>query len=96
MGCQKAIVKQIVEKGGDYLLALKGNQSNLADEVEAVFSAADGAGYEGYAVDYYETEECNHGRHEIRCYWSLGNQNGLHWPRQDHVWCVILMRLPCP
>ena len=71
MGCQKAIAKQIVEQGGDYLLALKGNQSNLADEVEAVFSAADGAGYAGYAVDYYETEERNHGRHEIRRYWSL-------------------------
>lgn len=71
MGCQKAIAKQIVEQGGDYLLALKGNQSNLADEVEAVFSVADGVGYEGYAVDYYETEERNHGRHEIRRYWSL-------------------------
>jgi predicted transposase YbfD/YdcC len=77
MGCQKAIAKQIVEQGGDYLLALKGNQSNLADEVEAVFSAADRVGYEGYAVDYYETEERNHGRHEIRRYWSLASKDLL-------------------
>jgi predicted transposase YbfD/YdcC len=77
MGCQKAIARQIIEQGGDYLLALKGNQSNLADEVEALFSAADGVGYEGYSVDYYETEERNHGRHEIRRYWSLASKDLL-------------------
>jgi len=71
MGCQKAIAKQIIDQGGDYLLALKGNQSKLADEVEAVFNQADGVGYKGYAVDYHETKERNHGRGEIRRYWSL-------------------------
>ena len=50
---------------------------NLADELEAVFSAADRVGYEGYAVDYYETEERNHGRHEIRRYWSLASEDLL-------------------
>ena len=29
MGCQKAIAEQIVEQGGDYVLALKGNQETL-------------------------------------------------------------------
>jgi predicted transposase YbfD/YdcC len=71
MGCQKAIAKQIVEQGGDYLLALKGNQSKLAEEVEAVFDQADSVNYEGYAVDFQKTEERNHGRQEIRRYWSM-------------------------
>lgn len=31
MGCQKAIAEKIIERGGDYALALKGNQSKLAD-----------------------------------------------------------------
>jgi hypothetical protein len=35
---------------GDYLLALKGNQSKLAEEVEAVFDEADSVNYEGYAL----------------------------------------------
>src|SRR5271165_7100345 len=34
MGCQKEIAAKIVEKGGDYVLALKGNQENLAKDVE--------------------------------------------------------------
>jgi len=89
MGCQKAIAKQIIDQGGDYLLALKGNQSKLADEVEAVFSAAERVGYKGYAVDYYERKERNHGRYEIRRYWSLASEgllvNGRPWANLNMI-----------
>jgi len=37
MGCQVKIAKLIREKEGDYLMGLKGNQSTLRDETEAVF-----------------------------------------------------------
>lgn len=37
MGCQKNIAAKIVDKGGDYLLAVKGNQPSLQDRVEATF-----------------------------------------------------------
>ncbi len=40
MGCQVGIAKLIRAQQGDYLLGLKGNQSTLKDETEAVFSAA--------------------------------------------------------
>ena len=33
MGTQRAIAKQIIEKGGDYVLALKGNQGTLNEDV---------------------------------------------------------------
>ncbi|MGI2856516.1 ISAs1 family transposase, partial [Shewanella algae] len=33
MGCQTNIAEKIVESGGDYLLALKGNQKELHDAV---------------------------------------------------------------
>ena len=56
MGCQKKIATQIIEGEGDYVLALKGNQSSLSEQVEAVFEQANEAGYEGYDVDYYETK----------------------------------------
>jgi predicted transposase YbfD/YdcC len=32
MGCQKEIAKKIVDKGEDYVLALKGNQTSLHGE----------------------------------------------------------------
>ncbi len=71
MGCQKKIAKQIVGQGGDYLLALKGNQSKLAEEVEAVFCEADRVGFKGFPVDFHDTKDRNHGREEVRRYWSL-------------------------
>ena len=37
MGCQKDLAEQIVEAGADYILALKGNQSTLKQQVEGAF-----------------------------------------------------------
>src|SRR5262249_30424684 len=37
MGCQKEIAAKIVEKGADYVLALKGNQGSLKEDVELFF-----------------------------------------------------------
>ena len=71
MGCQKAIAEQIVARGGDYLLALKGNQGKLAEAVEELFTDADAADYAGWPVDFYETCERGHGRRERRRYWTL-------------------------
>ncbi len=38
MGTQKAIAAQIVEKGADYVLASKGNQASLHDDVRLIFA----------------------------------------------------------
>ena len=40
MGCQKEIAEQIIDGGGDYLLALKGNQKELHDAVRKALSGA--------------------------------------------------------
>jgi hypothetical protein len=41
MGCQTKIAEQIINQGGDYVLALKGNQETLAAAVEEAFIDAD-------------------------------------------------------
>ena len=38
MGCQVEIAKQIKSQGGDFLFGLKGNQTKLREETEAVFA----------------------------------------------------------
>ena len=40
MGCQKDIVKQITEQGGDYVISLKLNQKSLYEKVEELFQNA--------------------------------------------------------
>src|SRR5438128_3145422 len=48
IGCQKAIAKQIVDGGGDYVLVVKGNQPGLLSDIQqTVEKALDGALPEG-------------------------------------------------
>ena len=88
MGCQKKIAQQIIDREGDYVLALKGNQGLLAEEVEEAFIDADAADYQGLDTDFYETHERGHGRVEQRRYWTLGNTDSL---TQAALWAGLNM-----
>jgi predicted transposase YbfD/YdcC len=71
MGCQRAIARQIVEQGGDYVLALKGNQGTLAADVALMFTEGRATGFAGIAHDMHTTTEKDHGRLEIRRHWTI-------------------------
>ena len=73
MDCQKAIAEKIVERSGDYVLALKGNQRTLCEQVEEAFIDADARDYDGVRSDYFETVERGLGRSETRRYWTPGD-----------------------
>ena len=77
MGCQTKIAEQIIRQGGDYVLALKGNQETLAAEVEEAFIDADAKNYVGFDSEYLETVERDHGRLETRRYRTLGDLSGV-------------------
>ena len=66
MGCQKEIAKQIIAKKADYLLALKGNQGSLHDDVTSFFSIAKDENFKHIEHDFYEENDAGHGRIEIR------------------------------
>lgn len=65
-GTQTAIADKIVSKGGDYLLAVKGNQPSLHDALIEHFCNADN---EHNSFDFFETQDHGHGRDEIRRAW---------------------------
>ena len=69
MGCQRAIAAKIIESKADYLLALKGNQESLADEVNNYFIQAEAVDFQGVYHVYYQFEEKNCGREEVREVW---------------------------
>lgn len=83
MGCQKSIADKIVEKGADYLLALKANHPTLYTLVESYFDTASDQEFVGYAIDFAETEDRNHGRLEFRRCWVEADLSWLdhkaHW-----------------
>ncbi len=74
-GCQKATLKQVREQGGDYLVAVKGNQPALQKAVHAAFDRAGEAGFAG--CDMSESVEDGHGRHEERYVTVIRDPEGL-------------------
>jgi predicted transposase YbfD/YdcC len=73
MGCQKEIVKSIVDKSGEYVIALKKNQGNLYKNVEKIFKEAISKGFEGFKCSDFHTKQDEHGREEIRHYLMLSD-----------------------
>jgi predicted transposase YbfD/YdcC len=70
MGCQTEIAAQIIDQGADYVLSLKGNQGTLHQEVEQYFAWAEQQHFHGIKHSYHETVDGDHGRVEVRRYWS--------------------------
>jgi predicted transposase YbfD/YdcC len=83
MGCQKEIAKQIVEQGGDYVLAVKDNQPQLKEDIEGCFDKAYESKCEGIRYDWHDTEEIGHGRHEKRMYEVIYAPEGI---RNEDAW----------
>ena len=66
MGCQKEIAAQIREQKGHYVLALKGNQSGLQEDMQRVFEQALDNDFQGVPHDMSQTTETGHGRTDDR------------------------------
>ena len=65
MGCQKSIVADIVAGGGDYVIAVKGNQGKLHQQITRHFNHFfDMQHNKNVCVN--KTDEMSRGRHEIR------------------------------
>jgi predicted transposase YbfD/YdcC len=68
MGTQKAIAEQIIDSKADYVLALKGNQEKLHQEVIDYIDEQSKNDFADAKARRYITEEAGHGRKEIRSY----------------------------
>lgn len=83
IGCQTEIVKEIVEKGADYVISLKGNQGNLHQDIKDYLDWAERIGFKEISSDYYETLEKDHGRIETRRCWVTEE---IGWLEQKGEW----------
>lgn len=85
MGCQKDIAAKIVARGGDYLLAVKGNQPSLQASLEAAFID------QRDACDRHEHLADGHGRvvtQIARVLPAQGIVDSSDWPK-----CQIIARI---
>jgi len=82
MGCQKEIAEQIVDQGGDYVLALKANQGTLYEDARMYLEDGIAQGFAG-EQDFWETVERGHGRPETRRVWTTSD---VGWLQERHDW----------
>ncbi len=78
LNCQRDIARQIVDQGGDYVLALKGNQGTLHDDVVRFLDDPES---EVRTVD--TTVDGDHGRIETR---TATVSTKIDWLQEDHHW----------
>ena len=86
IGCQTEIAATIIDKQGDYVLALKDNQGRLFEDVQLLFADLEKSQYKAYAFDYAKTLDKNHGRLEIRECWTISDPEVLRHLRGFENW----------
>jgi predicted transposase YbfD/YdcC len=95
MGTQKKIAKQIIDAGGDYVLALKGNQKGLHKEIVAYIDEQMLNDFEGIGARKIITREKGHGRDEQRIYVQMPVPKHLagkeNWKGLKTIGVVMLM-----
>lgn len=82
-GCQTDITDKIREAGGNYVIALKGNQGTLHSEVDNFFTQAREAGHEEAGCKTSSSHEKGHGRIEER---EIVITNQLDWLDCKTAW----------
>ena len=83
MGCQRAIAQKIIDKKADYILALKGNQGTLRDDVELFANERKVKDFKDTTVSRHETVDGDHGRIETR---SVTVIHDTAWLQERHQW----------
>jgi len=83
MGCQREIAKQIIDKKADYVLALKGNQGSLREDVEVFAAEQKARGFADTTISQDTTIDGDHGRIETRTTTVI---HDVEWLRERHNW----------
>jgi predicted transposase YbfD/YdcC len=83
MGCQRAIAQKIVDKKADYVLALKGNQGLLCEDVELFAAEQKAKGFENTTISRDQTTDGDHGRIETRTTTVI---HDIAWLQERHDW----------
>lgn len=83
MGCQRDIAQKIIDKKADYILALKGNQGTLREDVELFANEQKATGFSDTTASRDETIDADHGRIETR---RVTVVHDVAWLQERHAW----------
>lgn len=83
MGCQRDIAQKIIDKKADYVLALKGNQGSLREDVELFVAEQKANEFKDTTISRAETVDGDHGRIETR---TTTVVHDVAWLQERHEW----------
>src|SRR5712691_8444012 len=86
MGTQTTSAAQSIEQEGAYALALKENQENLYEEVQATCALAEQEACAGLHCESARSVEKGHGRLEIREYWTISDPAIVAYLDPEQKW----------
>ena len=83
MGCQRGIAQKIIDKKADYVLALKGNQGSLKDDVDLFVAEQKANGFADTKISRHASVDGDHGRIETRTTTVI---HDVDWLQKRHGW----------
>jgi predicted transposase YbfD/YdcC len=83
MGCQRDISQKIIDKKADYILALKGNQGTLREDVDVFAAEQKANGFKDTKISQHQTIDADHDRIETRTYTVI---HDVKWLQDRHKW----------
>ncbi len=83
MGCQRGIAQKIIDKKADYVLALKGNQGSLREDVEVFVAEQKAVSFKDTKISRDQTVDGDHGRIETRTTTVI---HDVAWLQERHDW----------
>jgi predicted transposase YbfD/YdcC len=83
MGCQRDIAQKIVDQKADYVLALKGNQGSLREDVELFVVEQKAMAFKDTTISRDQTVDGDHGRIETRTTTVI---HDVAWLQERHDW----------
>jgi predicted transposase YbfD/YdcC len=83
MGCQRDIAQTILDKKADDVLALKGNQGSLREDVELFVAEQQAVGFRDTEISQHATIDADHDRIETRTTTVIED---VKWLQDRHDW----------
>jgi predicted transposase YbfD/YdcC len=83
MGCQRLVAQKIVDKKADYILALKGNQGTLREDVDLFVAEQKAKNFNDAVISRHESVDGDHGRIETRTTTAI---HDVAWLQERHNW----------
>jgi predicted transposase YbfD/YdcC len=83
MGCQRNIAQKVIDQKADYVLALKGNQGALREDVEVFVAEQKATGFQDTEISRDTTIDGDHGRIETRTTTVI---HDVTWLQERHQW----------